>query len=502
MISRFFERVHAAVGPHLMVDRTSLEARLESVVVGIECAPPESGDAAIACELLVNQLARLYPSLCLVGDDAGVARATEVARSIHPGIRVVEDPALASVGVETWTGVFPSSVPVVRMAIAGWSAMVGHSVALDRRDRTRNPFAAAAGASLANAAVFRRILLRHDETALDTRHLDLFRFGSTPDADAPALAGADLDGLMVVGVGAVGNAALWVLGQLRDCRGEVLVVEPETVDLSNLQRYVLTTDGDVGVEKTTLAGRALAATGLSLRVEKKRIEDVEPTSLPSPLRRVLVTVDNVRGRRIAQALLPRQVFNGWTSATGLGASWHDFGEKQACLACLYHPQGPAPSQIELVASALGLTPLRAGILWISPETVNAQDVGVIATKLGATTSELRPWIGKRLQDVYTHLVCGSAAIAVSAGGRQETVPLVHQSVLAGVLAAAELVKRSVPAWAHRLPSENAAAWHDVTRAAPSTWLQARAPVTGCICRDPVYRRVFDERWLSSASSAF
>lgn len=500
MIPRFFERVHAAVGPHLMVDRSALETRLESVVVGVECAPPSSGDPAMLCELLVNQLARLYPGLCLTGDDAGVARAVDVARSIHPSIRIVEDPALASVAVETTAARFPSSVPVLRVATTGWSALVGTDVSLAPAAPTKNPFAAGAGAALANAAIFRRILLQ-DATAFDARHLDVFRFGSTPDADAPALGGVDLDGLMVLGVGAVGNAALWTLGQLVDCRGAILVVEPERVELSNLQRYVLATDTDVGQDKTSLAARALASTGLSVRLEKNRIEDVHASALPEPLRRVLVSVDNVRGRRIAQSLLPRQVFNGWTSNTGLGASWHDFDDTRACLACMYHPHGASPSQIELVAGALGLTPARAGVLWITAETVNANDIGVIATKLGTTTAVLRPWIGQRLQDVYTHIVCGSAAIAVRADGRQDTVPLVHQSVLAGVLTAAEMVKRSVAAWADRLPRENSAAWHDVTRGAPSTWLQARAPVAGCICCDPVYRRVFNERWLGSPSIA-
>lgn len=499
MISRFFERVHAAVGPHLMVDRSSLEKRLQSFVVGLECARPGTGDAATLSDLLVNQMARLYPTLCLTGDDAGVARAIDIARSINPGIDIVHDAASASVGIQTMAAGFPPSVPVLRVATAGWSAMVGTS-ASPQAVRTTNPFAAAAGAALANAAVFRRLLLE-DSTAFDARHIDVFGYESTPNEAHPALDGVDLDDLMVVGVGAVGNAALWTLGQLRNCTGNVVVVEPETIELSNLQRYVLATDTDVGAAKTNLAIRALATTGLTVRAEEKRIEDLDYASLPAPLRRVLVTVDNVRGRRVAQALLPRHVFNGWTSATGLGASWHDFDEGSACLACIYHPSGPAPSQIELAASALGLAPVRAGVLWLTPEVVNAQDVSAVAAKLGATPSELEPWIGKRLQDVYTHLVCGSAAVPIGVAGRHETVPLVHQSVLAGVLAAAELVKRSVPSWAHLLPAENSISWHDVTRGAPTHWLQARAPIPGCICRDPVYRRVFDERWSSIASSA-
>ena len=79
-VPRFFQRVHAAVGRHLLVDSGTLAKRLESVTVGVECALPADQGGTWTCELLVNQLARLYPSICLFGNNAGVANMRALAR--------------------------------------------------------------------------------------------------------------------------------------------------------------------------------------------------------------------------------------------------------------------------------------------------------------------------------------------------------------------------------------------------------------------------------------
>ena len=328
--------------------------------------------------------------------------------------------------------------------------------------------------------------------------VNLLSFGAESQPELRSLPETQLNlgNLVIAGAGAVRNAALWALGRYPRLAGHAYVVEPEVVELSNLQRYVLALDADVGIEKTILARRALAATNLVLDVQRARLGEVQ---LPRELDRILVTIDNKAGRRVAQALLPRLVVNGWTSESGLGASWLDFRPEIACLACLYQPTGPAPSQTDLVARALGLDAMRAALLWITPERVGASDIDVIAHTLGAEASELNAWVGKPLQELYTNLVCGSAALGVGVRGRVEVVPLAHQSVLAGVLAAAELVKRSNPHLRASLPEQNLVAWHDVTRSPPRIWLQRRVPEPGCICGDLDYRTEYNAKWCDLSS---
>jgi hypothetical protein len=484
-IPRFFARVHAAVGRHLAVDSATLAKRLDNVSVAVQCGRAPAQSAAWINELLVNQLARLYPRLCLCGDDTTCDGLGQIALAINPQIELSNDPAKSTVLVST-TGGAPDKALVV--GAHGWSAILGDSDVAGSATEP-NPFAAGAAAALAASAVFRRILL-NDESAWGPTALDLMSFGS----DAPstrALRPLDLGQLLVAGVGAVGNAAIWALSRHPHITGHALVIDPEDVELSNLQRYVLTTDNDVGRAKTELAKLALSRTGLDIEVVRGRLGEID---VPRDIKNTIVTVDNVRGRRVAQALLPRLVVSGWTSESGLGCSWHDFQNGAACLSCMYYPSGPAPSQTEIVAAALGLTHERAALLWVTSEGVNARDVETIANHLGADSAELAPWIGKPLQQVYTRLVCGSAAVSVAERGRVEAVPLAHQSVLAGVLAAAELVKRVDPTLSTKLPPHTLAAWHDVTRSPPKLWLQRRAQEKGCICGDPDYREVFEAKW--------
>ena len=486
-IPRFFSRVHAAVGRHLAVDSATLEKRLDAVVVGLECGPSSDQTAAWVSELLINQLARLYPRLCIYGDDAMATVLRQLATQINPAVELVEDPARAT------TVVSAASTPPqggLQAGASGWSAFVGCAIPTASRAGPPNPFGAGAAAALAASAIFRRVLLA-DNTAWAPVHLNLLAFEAPSGPSDDDLRPLEVGRLLIAGVGAVGNAALWVLGRHPGLSGRAIIVDPEDVELSNLQRYVLTDDTDVGRAKIDLGARALAGTALTIEQIKGRLGEVH---IPEDVQNTLVTVDNVAGRRTAQALLPRLVVSGWTSDSGLGASWHDFRADAACLSCIYQPSGPAPSQTEIVARELGLAPERAAVLWITGEGVNARDVETMAKHLRADRAELTPWIGKPLRQAYTKLVCGATAISIGEDGRVEAVPLVHQSVLAGVLAAAELVKRLDLTLLGRLPPHNLIAWHDVTRAPPKVWMQRRATVAGCICSDMDYREAFRDKW--------
>jgi hypothetical protein len=271
-------------------------------------------------------------------------------------------------------------------------------------------------------------------------------------------------------------------------------VDPERVELSNLQRYALTVDADEGAAKTGLALRTVAGTQISLEPREMSLEafaDEFPDAFTVPT--VCVSVDNVEGRRAAQALLPRLVVNGWTSDGGLGASWHEFDREVACLACLYHPRGASLSPLELVADSLGLERARAAGLWISGEVPNGHDLQVIAKHLGLDEQAIAAWRGKPLPALYTGLVCGAVGIDLQGRGRTEAVPLAHQSTLAGILLAAELVKRADPELAALAQAEPLVAWENVLRP-PKRWTRPRGREPRCFCGDKDYQDVYRARW--------
>lgn len=498
-LARFFDRTYAAVGRALHVSRATLEAALATtsveVVCGDECAP--EGNPRWTAELLVNLLARLYPVLAIRAPEPVRAALTQIAREINPAIEVVDGDAASAAVVVVGSGARDHDA--LHAGATGWVAHVQQRPLAPVGPA--NPYAASAAACLAAAEVFRRVFRDRMSASRSYRdvHLSLLDFGPTAGAEA-SLGLVDLGELAFFGLGAVANGALWALGRHRALTGVAWLVDEEDVETSNLQRYVLARDADDGAPKVALARAALAGTGLDLRPERARLEvfaDSRGARFAIPT--VCVSVDDVHGRRATQALLPRLVINGWTSDGGLGASWHRFSPDAACLACLYHPAGAGPSQTDLIARALGLDPRRAAELYVRGLVPSHAEMQLIAEHLALGAAEVEALRGRSVAELYAGVLCGSVKLDLSGAGRVEEVPLAHQSALAGVLMAAELVKRCDPGLEALAQPETLAAWEDVLRPPPSRWVQPRTPTPGCICRDGDYRRVFDEKWSGPSS---
>jgi hypothetical protein len=499
-LAHFFDRTFTAAGRALRVSRETLEAALADHVVAVYCGAScaQEGNPRWIAELLVNLLARLYPRIAIEAEPAVREHLEGIARSINPSISLEKGEGAA---VAVAVGMEELPLPEALHARAdGWVAR------LLLRPSTlppgpANPYSAAAAATLAAAEVFRRLFRERLPVQQEPRevNLSLLDFGDSSGAGEP-LGPVDLGQVAFMGLGAVGNGALWALGRHASLTGELWLVDHEDLELSNLQRYVLGTDADVGKAKVELADAALRRTGLKRHLRKEKLEDFadrykDGFSLPT----VCVSVDNVQGRRAVQALLPQLVLNGWTSDSGLGASWHEFDRDAACLACLYQPTGQRPSETDMVAESLGLEGMRAAHLWIRNDLPTPEDLAKMAAHLGLKPGELDAWRGKPLRDIYTGLICGSVRLDVQGVGRMEAVPLAHQSVLAGVFMAAELVKRPAPVLASRSQQQGLIVWEDVLRRPPSTWLQNRSRAPGCICGDAVYQEVFRKKWRSSSA---
>lgn len=484
-LAPFFERVYGALGGHLAISRESLTSALKNVTIGIRCgAKLDQNDIWIA-ELTTNLLARLYPQLAITGSKKQVSTLRELAREINPHIefaKVAPSATTICIGSETSGGaIFPNA--------SGWVARVNH--APSQHAGPANPYAAGAAAALACAEIFRRIFLKSRPER--NVSLSLLNFDKKTGADLE-LIDAKLGEVLFVGVGAVGNAALWALARDTSVQGRLWLVDDEEIALSNLQRYVLATHKDVDRSKVLLGQEALARS--KLKVEPKHLTldgfTQEQGSIDVPA--LAVSVDNVDGRRSAQALLPRLVVNGWTGDQALGSSWHVFSRDAACLACLYHPHGQGSSAVQQAAKALGLSHDRTALLWVSRQPLSDEDIAIAATTLGVNESVLTPWRGKSLGDLYTDVVCGAVPLDVTGVGKIETVPLAHQSALAGILMAAELLKRIEPELAVLSQTESLVSWDDVLRGPPAIWGKPRAREKGCICGDGDYQNVYAQKW--------
>jgi hypothetical protein len=486
-VARFFERTYAAVGRHIAVDRATLEGRLAGLTVGVRCGDECTRDEnpRWIAELAVNLFARFYPAISIEAPQDFRLQLVRQAMAINPDIEIR---AVTSADIVVATAQSAAGHRSIYTRADGWVAEVAHHPLLAGAGPA-NPYAAGAAAALAVAAIFDDVFPQGDGR-FPTVAVSLLNYSEAAGRDRP-LGIRRLDRTLLAGLGAVGNAAVWALSRDTLLQGSATILDPEAVDLSNLQRYVLTVDTDVGRQKVDIAREAFRESTLTLEARQTTIEDCPDLgSFDS----ILVSTDNVPSRRFVQACLPRLVVNGWTSESGLGASWHRLGNGAACLGCLYQPTGVAPSQTELVAQALGLPHQRVIQLWVAPIGLNQADIDGIAEHLGLGREQLSPWRAKQIQDLYSDIICGTVALDVKGVGRLEAVPLAHQSVLAGVLAAAELVKRTDAEVEAASQAETAIAWHDVLRPPPARWGQARAPVDGCICGDPDYTDAYARKW--------
>jgi hypothetical protein len=134
-----------------------------------------------------------------------------------------------------------------------------------------NPFGAGASACLGVARAFRvvfRSQLRHQPAAEEHEEACLSLLDLHPSSAAPLnpdWAGVDLGDSFLVGLGAIGNGAVWALRRAPDLRGILHLVDAEAVDGSNPQRYVLTSLADIRKLKVDLAAEHLAGTTIDAK---------------------------------------------------------------------------------------------------------------------------------------------------------------------------------------------------------------------------------------------
>lgn len=290
-LAPFFERVYGALGGHLGVSRESLTGALGSVSVGIRCAEDLHQNDWWIAELSTNLCARLYPRLAISASERHRGQLAELARKINPEIEVTDqapDDTTVCIGALHAEGaLFPSAT--------GWVARLDHQTR--GSGGPANPYAAGAAASFACAELFRRVFLK-SQSKRDVS-VSLLNFDRETGADRE-LASRNVGEVLWAGIGAVGNAGLWVLARDATVRGKLYLVDAEGVDLSNLQRYVLGTYADVTRPKVEVASDALRSTGLEFEVAQVTLERFVDTNL-NRIPTTVISVDNVLTRRAAQA---------------------------------------------------------------------------------------------------------------------------------------------------------------------------------------------------------
>ncbi|HEY0094023.1 MAG TPA: E2 ligase fold family C protein, partial [Archangium sp.] len=382
------------------------------------------------------------------------------AVAINPTIEITEVDgnltAVLVIGATPYTG---AATPVY-VGSDGWVMRVSDSAPVGSGSTT-NPFGAAAAACVGCANVFRAVFREHLPAGAPDQHVEfsLLTLGAPGGVEPQPSDGVDLGETFLGGIGAIGNAAVWALARVPGLAGTLHLIDHETVELSNLQRYVLADQEAASrcVAKVDLAADVLRAAGaargehgiLAVHPHKARWGEYLAARGNWNLERVATAFDTIDARLDVQAALPRRIFNAWTQLGDLGVSRHRRFGDTPCLGCQYPRVAGGKSEAEQIGDAMGLpgAPPEIRALLLTSEPLTEPFVRGVAARRGVQDPEglarLLGYVARPLRAFYSEMFCGGTILRLTdeAGGMTQDVeaPVAFQSALAGVMLAAELV---------------------------------------------------------------
>ncbi|HET6252976.1 MAG TPA: E2 ligase fold family C protein [Puia sp.] len=504
-LANFFDKT-ALQASQVLADynREQFEAILMSHRVLLSCDETcqDSPEADATLDLAVRLLARLYPYLIIEGPLAMKERLQHLAVQINPRIEVF-DPSTATVAVVVGRTRLEGDFPVFYIGSDGWKARLSTSEPIGSLG-SENPFGAGAAACWGAANVFRYVFRDHlPFGGCDSEiSYSLLDGSSVGVEDNPGITDLEVPETILAGLGAIGNAITWALRRMRTISGRLVLVDHEDVDLTNLQRYVMAIQDNVGKKKVQVAGDYFADGQLRPQPEPYTLEEYMQYQGNWRVNQLMVAVDNAPDRILAQGVLPQVILNSWTQAENLGVSRHTDFISDPCVCCLYYPKGQTKSYSQEVADNLGIPDqermVRTYLAGHLP--VDQCFIQIIASANGIDSGRLLPYCGYQLPVFYSRVVCGGVLMSLqpALAGRREAamhVPAAFESAMAGILLAAEWVKLAMGITA----STNTTQFNLMRPFSYHVHLSVNK-VAGCVCQDPVFRAVYSSKWRKGVTS--
>ena len=490
-IPDYFERNAIAISQAISgLDEQRLESTLSKVCIGVTIGHDATGNEGRAIvDLLVRLLARLYPKISIRAEqDKDFAdEASALASRINPRIDTSGKPTIEIViGL---TSLRQSAPQRIFAGSNGWDATISTSRSQECGN-SKNPFGAGVAACLAAANLFRQIFLPGVQLDQDSKFsiLNTDQTGSTTEEIK-----GNLGNMVLAGAGAIGNAAAWALART-PIKGSIAIVDHESVDLGNLQRYVLTERDDEGKPKAEFVVRKFNGVLRAIAYECELAEFLQQKR--HKVDRLLLALDSAYHRRAAQASLPRWIANAWTQPGDLGVSTHNFLDG-ACVYCLYLPNGNSKNEDEIIAESFGVPDRLIQIrdLLYKNEGIPRDLLEAIATARDIPLERMLPFEARQVRTLYSEGFCGGAVIPLAQIGSPAGdvhVPLAHQSALAGVLLAAAGVQNALDGSA----VGSFITQFDVLKSQPKfhVYQAAKDPREICICQDKDYRETYKKKY--------
>jgi hypothetical protein len=283
---------------------------------------------------------RLMDGLLGLGQDLIPGRSIDACAPSH------EVDLAVVIGDSSWRG---KARQVIRLSGNAWFGRIAPNG--ERWRSCGSPFGALTSAGLAAGEAYKAAMRRVRDWAAGPTTFDAL-FAAAPVAEiALAPPGApppscDLGEFDFISGGAITQAALYALSRIPRARGRARVIEPETNDLSNLNRYAFLRRSRLKEEKATHVASldldGLKVAGVPLRYCERNLDQIG-----SLAPRVLVGVDHIPSRWAVQRARPSWLGIGATTDYFVLVTFHQAG--LACARCLHQDGTAMPTEIPTAA---------------------------------------------------------------------------------------------------------------------------------------------------------
>jgi len=410
-------------GQNLLWMLTNLLARQQDEVVSIEVCLP----AGIPVHPGIS------PLLSPEGDFAELLGIG--MRRINPQLGTITS-GVTTVAIRVGPGSLPEADYGLYASAAGWSGYTGtHEAAWLPADE--NPVGAYVATALTAGEAFKFLRSVHPEYGVmtDATWFDAHGMavvdGPRPGPQLPqTITGV---AATLAGVGAVGSAFLHLLYALPQLTATLTAIDGDQkgIELSNLNRYVLFGQDDLGKPKASRVQKMFEGSGVTITSRDLLWQDwiaAYPAELTDL---VLSCVDNNKARHAIQDALPRRILSASTFELRAQLVAFERLEDEACLRC-HNPLPKVKSDDEVIA---GL------------QAQSSEARAEAALEHQVVPEQLETYLG----DPQKHcgLISGET-LRKFAGQSGDEWSVGFVSAFAGILLAAEYLKRSLGEPAGRL----------------------------------------------------
>lgn len=230
----------------------------------------------------------------------------------------------------------------IRLNAEAWAGLILPEDGPSPWKETMWPMGALAAAGLAAAEAFKVSMLKLLPHALNPENTQAvfapIDEGQFELASAGTPFCSDLGEVDCISGGAIVNSTLFCLARIPNVRAHGRMIEPDTGDLTNLNRNMLLLRSGCGIPKAVGLAQVLSGTGLQLEPLLQRFDaDLLVSILPlAPT--VVVGVDHIPTRWAVQEANPECLVIGATTHWSAMASFH--AEGLGCARCLHDKDDP------------------------------------------------------------------------------------------------------------------------------------------------------------------